>query len=138
MYRRTFWAICRSPWAKTRNEIIRVGVLQFFIAARFVNLAVSLPQYQFASHTSTGTITAFDGTPLLVSYVSAGGTGASISIPNNLQGQSPVVSIAASCPRGQDAACGVGRSSAQMALEAVEMPITDFFVKPPSFISHCS
>ena len=44
-------AICRSPWAKTRNEIIRVGVLQFFIAARFVNLAVSLPQYQFASHT---------------------------------------------------------------------------------------
>jgi hypothetical protein len=35
---------------KTRNEIIRVGVLQFFIAARFVNLAVSLPQYQFASH----------------------------------------------------------------------------------------
>jgi hypothetical protein len=40
----------RSPWAKTRNEIIRVGVLQFFIAARFVNLAVSLPQYQFASH----------------------------------------------------------------------------------------
>jgi hypothetical protein len=43
-------AICRSPWAKTRNEIIRVGVLQFFIAARFVNLAVSLPQYQFASH----------------------------------------------------------------------------------------
>jgi hypothetical protein len=43
-------AICWSPWAKTRNEIIRVGVLQFFIAARFVNLAVSLPQYQFASH----------------------------------------------------------------------------------------
>jgi hypothetical protein len=43
-------ARCRSPWAKTRNEIIRVGVLQFFIAARFVNLAVSLPQYQFASH----------------------------------------------------------------------------------------
>ena len=43
-------AICRSRWAKTRNEIIRVGVLQFFIAARFVNLAVSLPQYQFASH----------------------------------------------------------------------------------------
>ena len=36
-------AICRSPWPKTRNEIIRVGVLQFFIAARFVNLAVSLP-----------------------------------------------------------------------------------------------
>ena len=35
---------------KTRNEIIRVGVLQCFIAARFVNLAVSLPQYQFASH----------------------------------------------------------------------------------------
>ena len=35
---------------KLRNEIIRVGVLQFFIAARFVNLAVSLPQYQFASH----------------------------------------------------------------------------------------
>jgi hypothetical protein len=32
-------------------EIIRVGVLQFFIAAHFVNLAVSLPQYQFASHT---------------------------------------------------------------------------------------
>jgi len=32
------------------SEIIRVGVLQFFIAARFVNLAVSLPQYQFASH----------------------------------------------------------------------------------------
>jgi hypothetical protein len=31
-------------------EIIRVGVLQFFIAARFVNLAVSLLQYQFASH----------------------------------------------------------------------------------------
>jgi hypothetical protein len=25
--------------------------LEFFIAARFVNLAVSLPQYQFASHT---------------------------------------------------------------------------------------
>jgi hypothetical protein len=44
-------AICRSPCAKTRNEIIRVGVLQFFSAARFVNLAVSLPQYQFASHT---------------------------------------------------------------------------------------
>jgi hypothetical protein len=44
-------AICWSPWAKTRNEIIRVGVLQFFIAAGFVNLAVSLPQYQFASHT---------------------------------------------------------------------------------------
>ena len=43
-------AICRSPRATTRNEIIRVGVLQFFIAARFVNLAVSLPQYQFASH----------------------------------------------------------------------------------------
>jgi hypothetical protein len=42
-------AICWSPWAKTRNEIIRVGVDQFFIAARFVNLAVSLPQYQFAS-----------------------------------------------------------------------------------------
>jgi hypothetical protein len=46
-----FPATCRSPWAKTRNEIIRVGVLQFFIAAGFVNLAVSLPQYQFASHT---------------------------------------------------------------------------------------
>ena len=39
--------------AKTRNEIIRVGVLQFFIAARFVNIAVSLPQYQFASHHSS-------------------------------------------------------------------------------------
>jgi hypothetical protein len=26
-------------------------VLEFFIAARFANLAVSLPQYQFASHT---------------------------------------------------------------------------------------
>jgi hypothetical protein len=25
-------------------------VLEFFIAARFANLAVSLPQYQFASH----------------------------------------------------------------------------------------
>jgi len=24
--------------------------LEFFIAVRFVNLAVSLPQYQFASH----------------------------------------------------------------------------------------
>jgi hypothetical protein len=24
--------------------------LEFFIAARFANLAVSLPQYQFASH----------------------------------------------------------------------------------------
>jgi hypothetical protein len=48
-------AICRSPWAKTRNEIIRVGVLQFFIAARFVNLAVSLPQYQFASHSISRT-----------------------------------------------------------------------------------
>jgi hypothetical protein len=35
---------------KTRNEIIRVGVLPFSIAARFANLAVSLPQYQFASH----------------------------------------------------------------------------------------
>ena len=35
---------------KTRNEIIRIGVLRFFMAARFVNLAVSLPQYQFASH----------------------------------------------------------------------------------------
>jgi serine/threonine protein kinase len=35
---------------KNSNEIIRVGVLQFFIAARFVKLAVSLPQYQFASH----------------------------------------------------------------------------------------
>jgi Integrase core domain len=43
-------AICRSPWTKTRNEIIRVGVLQFFSAARFANLAVSLPQDQFASH----------------------------------------------------------------------------------------
>jgi hypothetical protein len=43
-------AICRSPWAKTRNEIIRVGVLQFFMAARFANLAVSLPRHQFASH----------------------------------------------------------------------------------------
>ena len=43
-------AICRSPWAKTRNEIIRVGVLQFFMAARFANLAVSLPQHQFVSH----------------------------------------------------------------------------------------
>lgn len=48
-------------------------------------------------------ITAFDGTPLLISYVSAGGTGASISIPNNLQGQSPVVSIA-----GVNAADGSG------------------------------
>ena len=28
-------------------------VLEFFIAARFANLAVSLLQYQFASHTST-------------------------------------------------------------------------------------
>jgi hypothetical protein len=27
-------------------------VLEFFITACFVNLAVSLPQYQFASHTS--------------------------------------------------------------------------------------
>ena len=44
-------ARCRSPRAKTRNEIIRVGVRQFFIAAGFGNLAVSLPQYQFASHT---------------------------------------------------------------------------------------
>jgi hypothetical protein len=35
-----------------RNSIIRVGVLQFFIAVRFVNLTVSLPQYQFASHRS--------------------------------------------------------------------------------------
>src|SRR6202021_2289459 len=43
-------AICWSPWAKTRNEIIRVGVLQFFMAARFANLAVSLPRHQFASH----------------------------------------------------------------------------------------
>jgi hypothetical protein len=43
-------AICRSQWAKTRNEIIGVGGPQFFIAARFVNLAVSLPQYQFSSH----------------------------------------------------------------------------------------
>ena len=25
-------------------------MLEFFIAARFANLAVSLPQYQFASH----------------------------------------------------------------------------------------
>jgi hypothetical protein len=29
-------------------------VLEFFIAARFANLAVSLPQYQFASHTPRG------------------------------------------------------------------------------------
>jgi hypothetical protein len=28
--------------------------LEFFIAARFVNLAVSLPQYQFASHRFNG------------------------------------------------------------------------------------
>ena len=35
-----------SPWTKTRNEIVRAGVLQFFIAARFGNLAVSLPQHQ--------------------------------------------------------------------------------------------
>ena len=36
---------------KSSDEIIRVGVLQFFSAAGFVNLDVSLPQYQFASHT---------------------------------------------------------------------------------------
>jgi hypothetical protein len=58
---------------------------------------------QYSVNTSTGTITAFDGTPLLISYVSAGGTGASISIPNNLQGQSPVVFIA-----GVNAADGSG------------------------------
>jgi hypothetical protein len=32
------------------GEPIRVGVLQFFIPARFVNLAVSPLQYQFADH----------------------------------------------------------------------------------------
>jgi hypothetical protein len=31
---------------------MKLFLLEFFIAARFVNLAVSLPQYQFASHTS--------------------------------------------------------------------------------------
>jgi hypothetical protein len=30
---------------------MKLFLLEFFIAARFVNLAVSLPQYQFASHT---------------------------------------------------------------------------------------
>ena len=39
---------------KNRNEIIRVGVLQFFIVERFVNLALSLPQYQFASRRRAG------------------------------------------------------------------------------------
>ena len=37
-----FLAICRSPWAQTRNEIIRVGDPPCVIATRFVNLAVSL------------------------------------------------------------------------------------------------
>jgi hypothetical protein len=32
-------ALWRSPWAKNRNEMIRAGVLQFFIVARFGNLA---------------------------------------------------------------------------------------------------
>jgi len=38
-------------------------VLEFFIAARFANLAVSLPHYQFASHTYrlTYTLTETDG-----------------------------------------------------------------------------
>lgn len=35
-----------------------------------------------------------DDVPMLFSYETAGGAGASVSIPNNLQGQSPVVSIA--------------------------------------------
>lgn len=35
-----------------------------------------------------------DDVPMLFSYETSGGTGASVSIPNNLQGQSPVVSIA--------------------------------------------
>src|SRR6202790_2737548 len=34
---------------------MKLFLLEFFIAARFVNLAVSLPQYQFASHKGTGT-----------------------------------------------------------------------------------
>jgi hypothetical protein len=30
--------------------------LEFLIAARFVNLSVSLPQYQFASHRLAGSV----------------------------------------------------------------------------------
>jgi hypothetical protein len=52
---------------------------------------------QYSVNPSTGVFTfaaADEGEQVLISYV-ATGTGASISIPNNLQGESPVVSLAA-------------------------------------------
>src|SRR5260370_14307246 len=51
-------------------KFIRVAVLQFFIAARFVNLAVSLPQYQFASHTPVCDDPGSQGTSTLVCFAS--------------------------------------------------------------------
>jgi hypothetical protein len=51
-------------------KFIRVGVLQFFIAARFVNLAVSLPQYQFASHTPVCDDPGSQGSSTLVCFAS--------------------------------------------------------------------
>lgn len=91
------------PTAGTYQVTLHTGFVQILSVAYASNgsnldeVSGSPLQGQYNIDNSTGTLTfndADDGVQILVSYVTAGGLGASVSIPNNLQGQSPVVSIA--------------------------------------------
>jgi hypothetical protein len=50
---------------------------------------------QYYVDVETGVYTFFDATPVLISYIDTNGVGASLTIPNNLQGQSPVFEFVA-------------------------------------------
>lgn len=53
-----------------------------------------------------GTYTFFDATPVLISYVNTVTTGASLTIPNNLQGQSPQFELLAWIPASSGCTSG--------------------------------
>jgi hypothetical protein len=50
---------------------------------------------QYYVDTTTGVYTFFDDLPVQISYIAENGVGASLTIPNNLQGQSPVFEFVA-------------------------------------------
>jgi len=83
-----------------------LGVSLGTSSAQFVRVASSPSQGQYSVAAGVYTFNIADvGSAVVISYVDNGGAGASLALPNNLQGQSPIFELDALIP-AQDAAAG--------------------------------
>jgi hypothetical protein len=85
-----------------------LGVSAQASSAQFERVATSEDVIQAGQYyvDDEGSYSFFDDTPVFISYVNTVDTGASLSIPNNLQGQSPQFELAAWIPASAGATAG--------------------------------